>query len=170
VEGNGYSYSAPDGWDDFTEAAKGEESLNFHGIRPDTVVADESEDDFATNVNVVVQDEALPPNVTTRQFADANMAGLRSPAQAGLPLEIVQSIEALNVRDVTLPEDAELGSEEAVAWEYLTTQRGKDLRVRQLVAVVDRSGYTVTLTAVPGQPFEDGRDALDEVAESWEWK
>jgi hypothetical protein len=169
VEGDGYSYSTPDGWDDFSERAEEEDELSFRGIRPDTVVVGETEDDFATNVNVVVQDGGLPGDITARQFADANIAGLRSPAQAGLPPQVARSIEALDVRDVSRPEDAELGGEEAVAWEYRTTQGGRDLRVRQVVAVMDRSGYTVTLTALPTQ-FDDGVDALDQVAESWEWE
>jgi photosystem II reaction center protein PsbP len=168
VEGNGYSYSTPDGWDDLSDTAQDEEGLNFHGIRPDTVVVGERQDGFATNVNVVVQGAGLPPDITARAFADANIAGLRSPARAGLPSEVSRSIEAMNVREISAAQDAELGGEEAVAWEYLTTQGGKDLRIRQLAAVMDRSGYTVTLTALPGQ-FEKGREALDEVAESWEW-
>jgi hypothetical protein len=169
VEGEGYSYSTPDGWDDVTDDAQDEEELEFFGVRPDTLVTGDSEDGFATNVNVVTQG-GVPPNVTTRQFADVNMATLRSPAQAGMPLEIARSIEALNVRDITTPEDAQLGGEEAVAFEYLTTQRGRDLRIRQLVAVMDGSGYTVTLTAVPGDQFDEGREALDGVADSWEWE
>jgi hypothetical protein len=169
VEGDGYSYSTPDGWDDFSDTAQEEEGLSFDGIRPDTVVVGERQDDFATNVNVVVQGEGLPPGISARTFADANIAGLRSPAQAGLPPSVAQSIEAMDVREISEPEDAELGGEEAVAWEYLTTQGGKDLRIRQLAAVMDRAGYTVTLTALPGQ-FEEARGALDEVAESWEWE
>jgi photosystem II reaction center protein PsbP len=169
VEGDGYSYATPDGWDDFSDTAQDEEDLNFHGIRPDSMVVGERQDDFVTNVNVVVQKGSLPGNITARAFAEANLAGLRSPAQAGLPPRVARSIEAMKVREISETQDAELGGEEAVAFEYLTTQAGKDLRIRQLVAVMDRSGYAVTLTAMPGQ-FEDGLDALDEVADSWEWE
>jgi hypothetical protein len=169
VEGDGYSYTTPDGWEDFSDGAQEEETLNFRGIRPDTVVVGESEEDFATNVNVVVQERSLAGNVTAQAFAEANLAGLRSPARAGLPPEVAHSIEAMNVREVSEPQDAELGGDEAVTFEYLTTQAGRDLRIRQLVAVMDRSGYAVTLTAMPDQ-FEEGLDALDEVGESWEWE
>jgi hypothetical protein len=169
VEGDGYSYATPDGWDDFSDSTQDEEDLNFHGIRPDSIVVGERQDDFVTNVNVVVQKGSLPGNITARAFAEANLAGLRSPTQAGLPPRVARSIEAMKVREISETQDAELGGEEAVAFEYLTTQAGKDLRIRQLVAVMDRSGYAVTLTAMPGQ-FEDGLDALDEVADSWEWE
>jgi hypothetical protein len=167
VEGDGYSYSTPDGWQDLADAG-GDEDVDFHGFRPDTAVIGEREDGFATNVNVVVQGGGLPPNITTRQFAQANIAGLRAPSRAGLPPEVAASIEALNVREISVPEPAELGGEDALAWEYRSTQAGTELRVRQVAAVRDRTGYTVTLTAGPGQ-FEEGRDALDEVAGSWEW-
>jgi hypothetical protein len=40
------------------------------------------------------------------------------------------------------------------------------VRVRQVAAVMDRSGYTVTLTVLP-ERFDEGADALDEVLESW---
>ena len=169
VEGNGYSYSVPDGWDDFSEEARDDPGADFHGSRPDTAVVGEQRDDYTSNVNVLVQEESLPGNLTTQAFADANIAGLRSPAQAGLPPEVAESIESLDVRDISEPEEIELGGEEAVAWEYRTTNFGSDLRVRQVAAVMDGVGYTVTLTTGSGR-YEDGLEALDEVVETWEWE
>jgi hypothetical protein len=169
VEGNGYSYSVPDGWHDFSEEARDDPAANFHGSQPDTAVIGEQRDDYTSNVNVVVQEEGLPGNLTTKAFADANIAGLRTPAQAGLPPEVAESIERLNVRDISEPEEIELGGEEAIAWEYRTTNFGSDLRVRQVAALNDDVGYTVTLTAVSGR-YKDGLEALDEVVETWEWE
>jgi hypothetical protein len=169
VEGNGYSYSVPNGWNEFSEEAQEDPGADFHGSRPDTAVIGEQRQDFTSNVNVVVQEDSLPGNLTTQAFADANIAGLRTPAQAGLPREVEESIERLDVRGISKPEEIELGGEKAVAWEYRTTNFGSDLRVRQVAAMMDGAGYTVTLTTVPGR-FEEGLAALDEVVESWRWE
>jgi len=168
VDGNGYSYSVPDGWDDFSEKAREDAAADFQGSRPDTAVIGEQRDDYTSNVNVVVQEEGLPRNLTPQAFADANIAGLRTPAQAGLPPAVADAIERLDVRGISEPEEIEMGGEEAVAWAYRTTNFGSELRIRQVAAVVDDVGYTVTLTTVSGR-YEDGLEALDEVVETWEW-
>jgi hypothetical protein len=166
VEGNGYSYSVPDGWEDVSDRA--EEELEVGGFRPDSLVTGESEDDFATNVNVIRED-GLPEGVTAAQYADVSLAGLRDPAGAGLPPEVAETIEDLNPTQISEPRDAELDGEEAVAWDYRSTQDGRDVRVRQMAAVMDGAGYTVTLTVLPAR-FKEGNGAFDEVLESWSWE
>jgi hypothetical protein len=166
VEGTGYTYSVPDGWEDFSDPA--EEEIEIGGFRPDTLVVGEREDGFATNVNVIRED-GLPSGVTAAQYADASLAGLRDPVGAGMPPEVAQAIEDGNLRQISEPRDAELDGEEAFAWDYRGTQDGRDVRVQQVAAVMDGAGYTVTLTVLPDR-FDEGSEALDQVVESWDWE
>jgi hypothetical protein len=163
VEGTGYVYAVPDGWEEEDGA-----DLEVGPFRPDSLVVGKREDGFATNVNVI-REPGVPRRVTAAQYAEVSLAGLRDPAGVGFPAEVAERIENLNPRGITEPLDAELDGEEAVEWEYRSTQDGRDLRVRQLAAVVGGAGYTVTLTVLP-DGFEDGSEALDEVVESWSWE
>ena len=166
VEGTGYTYSVPDGWEDFSDPA--EEEIEIGGFRPDTLVVGEREDGFATNVNVIRED-GLPSGVTAAQYADASLAGLRDPVGAGMPPEVAQAIEDGNLRQISEPRGAELDGEEAFAWDYRGTQDGRDVRVQQVAAVMDGAGYTLTLTVLPDR-FDEGSEALDQVVESWDWE
>jgi hypothetical protein len=166
VQGTGYTYSLPDGWEDVSDPA--EEEIEVGGFRPDTLVVGEREDDFATNVNVI-REAGLPDGVTAAQYADASLAGLRDPVGAGMPPEVAQAIEEGNLRQISEPRDAELDGEEAFAWDYRGTQDGRDVRVQQVAAVMGRAGYTLTLTVLPAQ-FGEGSEALDQVVESWSWE
>lgn len=166
VEGTGYTYAVPDGWEDVSDQA--EEEIDVGGFRPDTLVIGESEDDFATNVNVIRED-GLPNGVTAAQYADASLAGLRDPVGAGFPPEVAEAIEDGNLREISDPRDAELDGEEAFTWDYRGTQDGRDVRVQQVAAVMDGAGYTLTLTVLPDR-FDEGDEALDEVVESWQWE
>jgi hypothetical protein len=168
VEGTGYTFSVPDGWEDVSDRAEDEPSLELSGFRPDSVVVGEAEDDFATNVNVI-REPGLPEGVTAAQYADVSIAGLRDPAAAGLPPEIVEAVESMRPTDISEPRDRELDGEEAVEWGYRSAQGGRNVRVRQVAAVMDGAAYTVTLTALP-DGFEEGGEALDEVIESWSWE
>jgi hypothetical protein len=160
VEGTGYVYAVPDGWQ--------EEDGGDLPVRPDSLVVGDAEDGFATNVNVI-REARVPRNVTAAQYAEVSLAGLRDPAAVGYPPEVAEMIESLNPRGITEPRDAELDGEQAVEWEYRSTQDGRDLRVRQVAAVTGGAGYTVTLTVLP-DGFEEGSEALDEVVESWSWE
>jgi hypothetical protein len=166
VDGSGYTYSVPDGWEDASDRAA--EELEIGGFRPDTLVIGESEDDFATNVNVI-RENGVPNGVTAAQYAEVSLAGLRDPVAGGLPPEVAGTIEQLNPRDISEPRDAELGGEEAAAWDYTSTQDGRDVRVRQVAAVIEGAAYTVTLTTLPDR-FDEANEAFDEVVESWEWE
>jgi len=166
VEGTGYTYSVPGGWQDVSDRA--EEELEVGGFRPDSLVIAERENDFATNVNVI-REGGLPEGVTAARYADVSIAGLRDPVAAGLPPEVAETIEDIKPEQISRPSDADLGGEEAVAWDYRSTQDGRNVRVRQVAAVMDGAGYTVTLTVLPAR-LEEGSGALDEVVESWSWE
>jgi hypothetical protein len=167
VAGRGYSHAVPDDWRDVSDEAEDEPGLQVAGIGPDTLVIGERENGFATNVNVI-REPGLPPGVSPSEYADKTITGLRDPAAAGFPPEVVQVIESIQPRDISEPSGAELGGEEAFAWDYTSTQDGRDLRIRQVATVVDDTGYTVTLTSLP-EARKEGIDALDDVVSSWRW-
>jgi hypothetical protein len=167
VEGAGYTYSVPDGWEDVSDEA--DDEIDIAGMRPDSLVAGEAEDGFAPDVNVI-REGGLPAGVTTAQYADVSLAGLRDPAGAGLPPELVDIVDRLGPHDFSEPQDSELDGEEAVVWEFSGKSRdGGDTRVRQVTAVHDSSAYTLTLTVRPDR-FDEETDALDEIVDSWEWE
>jgi hypothetical protein len=166
VDGTGYTYAVPDGWEDASDRA--EEEIEIGGFRPDTLVLGESEDDFATNVNVI-REAGIPRGVTAAQYAEVSLAGLRDPLAAGFPPEVAETLEELNPRQISDPRDAELDGEEAAAWGYTSTQDGRDVRVRQVATVMDGAGYTVTLTALPDR-FDEAIASFDEMVDSWRWK
>ena len=167
VEGAGYTYSVPDGWEDVSDEA--DDEIDIAGMRPDSLVAGEAEDGFAPDVNVI-REGGLPADVTTAQYADVSLAGLRDPAGAGLPPELVEIVDRLGPHDFSEPQDSELDGEEAVVWEFSGKSRdGGDTRVRQVTAVHDSSAYTLTLTVRPNR-FDEETDALDEIVDTWEWE
>jgi hypothetical protein len=168
VDGDGYSYAVPDDWRDVSGEAQDEPGLEVAGIGPDSLVMGEREDGFTTNVNVIVE-PGLPGGITLPEYADITIDGLRDPAAAGFPPELVQTIESLDPRGITAPRDAELGDEQALAWDFTSTQEGRDLRIRQLTALVDGTGYNVTLTVLP-QQRDEGLDALGQVTDSWRFE
>jgi hypothetical protein len=166
VEGTGYTYSVPEGWE--AVSGRDEEAVEFGGVRPDSLVIGESRDDFATNVNVLRED-GVPERVTAARYAELSLSGLRDPASSGLPPEAVEAIEAANPRRISEPRGAELDGEEALAWDYVGTQDGRSVRVRQLAAVADGAGYVITLTVLADR-FGEGAEALGQVVESWDWE
>jgi hypothetical protein len=167
VEGAAYSYAVPDGWEDVSDDA--DDEIEIAGMRPDSLVAGEPEGGFAPDVNVV-REGGLPPGVSTAQYADVSLAGLRDPAGIGVPQELVDVVDQLDPHDFSEPRDSELDGEEAVVWEFSGRSRdGGDTRVRQVTAVHGRSAYTLTLTVRPDR-FDEETDALDEVVESWDWE
>jgi hypothetical protein len=168
VEGDGYSYAVPDGWRDVSDRAEDEPGLEVAGIGPDTLVIGERKDDFATNVNVILE-PGLPDELTSAEYGDITIAGLRDPAGAGFPPELVETIESIKPTDLSEPRDAELGDERAVAWDYTSLREGRPIEIRQVAAVVDETGFTVTLTVLP-EHREEGLDALDEVTGSWRFE
>jgi PsbP len=168
VEGTGYTYSVPDGWEDVSDRAEEELGGQLGGLTPDSVVVGENQDDFATNVNVI-REGGVPTQVTAEQYAEVSLAALRDPAAAGFPPPIAEAIERLRPTQITELREAELDGEQAFEWDYRSSQEGRRLRVRQVATVMGGAGYTVTLTALP-DGFEEGNDALDEVVESWSWE
>jgi hypothetical protein len=166
VDGTGYSYSVPEGWDDVSDQAG--DQIEVARFSPDTLVVGAREDDFTTNVNVV-REGGVPEAVTPEEYAEVSLASLRDPAAAGLPPELAAEVGRLNPTRISRPGEIELDGQEAVAWTYRSIQNGRRVRVRQVATVMDGAGYTVTLTAVPAG-YEDGAAGLEQVIESWRWE
>jgi hypothetical protein len=168
VDGSGYTYAVPDGWQDASDEAS-DIDLDVQRILVDSAVTGAREDDFTTNVNVV-RERGVPAGVTARQYGKVSLANLRDPAAAGFPPEVVQELEDIDLESLEVLPGTDLGGREAVAWEYTDgSSGGTETQVRQVAAVNDGAAYTVTLTAAP-DAFEEAIPALDEVVESWEWE
>jgi hypothetical protein len=168
VDGRGYSYSVPDGWEDATEEAEDSPELDLGaGIRADTLVVGDREDGFVSNVNVI-REPGLPEGITAREYAEVSLTALRDPAASGFPPELVETLENLKPRRIGEIRDTELGGEDAATWDYTSNQEGRVLRIGQVAAVMDGTAYSVTLTAV-SERFEEELGAFDEVLESWEF-
>jgi hypothetical protein len=167
VDGSGYTYAVPDGWQDASDEAS-DIDLNVESVLVDSAVVGDREDDFTTNVNVI-RERGLPAGVTARQYREVSIANLRDPAAAGFPPEVVEELENIDLESLEVLPGMELDGSEAVAWEYREGSSGETAtQVRQVAAVSDGAAYTVTLTALP-DAFEDAIPALDEVVNSWEW-
>lgn len=169
IDGNGYTYAVPDGWQDASDEAS-DIDLDVQRVLVDSAVIGDRQDDFTTNVNVV-REEGLPPGVTARQYAEVSLANIRNPAAAGFPPEVVQELEDVDPESVQSLPGTELAGRAAASWEYRDRSRsgGAETQVRQVAAVRDGTAYIVTLTAVP-DAFEDGTAGLDEVVDTWEWE
>jgi hypothetical protein len=167
VEGSGYTYAVPDGWEDASDEAS-DIDLDIPRVLVDSAVIGERQDDFTTNVNVV-REGGVPAGVTSRQYGEVSIANLRDPAAAGYPPEVVEQLEEIDLDSIESLPGTDLDGREAVAWEYRDESAGDVTQVRQVAAVSEGVAYTVTLTAVPDD-FENGTGALDEVVESWAWE
>jgi hypothetical protein len=167
VDGQGYSYAVPDGWDDVSDEAQDQDELQIAGIRPDSFVIGDRDEGFSVNVNVI-HEPGLPQGVSAAEYAEVSLAALRDPEAAGFPPDAVETLKRLQPRQLSQPTETKLGGRKAVTWKYASSQNGRELRHEQVAAVMDGAGYTVTLSALPGQ-LEDGEDALGEVVDSWEW-
>jgi hypothetical protein len=168
IDGSGYSYAVPDGWEDASDEAS-DIDLDLQSVLVDSVVIGERRDDFTTNVNVV-REEGLPPGVTARQYAEASLANIRNPAASGFPPEAVEELEDIDSESLDSLPGTELGGSDAASWEYTDggSAGGAETQVRQVAAVRDGAAYIVTLTALP-DAFEDGTAGLEDVVASWEW-
>ena len=168
VDGSGYTYAVPDGWEDASDEA-GDIDLDIPRVLVDSAVIGDRLDDFTTNVNVV-REGGLPAGVTARQYGEVSLTNLRNPAAAGFPPEVVEELENIDPESLETLPDTELSGREAPSWEYKNTSSGgEERRVRQVSTVRGGAAYIVTLTTVPDD-FEDGTAALDEVVDSWEWE
>ncbi|MGH2954025.1 MAG: hypothetical protein ACRDK9_08400 [Solirubrobacterales bacterium] len=168
VEGTGYTYELPEGWQD--QSGLGDEASEQVdetlpapiGADVDSLSADETEDGFATNVNVI-RTSSIAPGVTAEQIARQNARVLGSPGPAAQILP--EGSEILG--EVAIGE-VDLGGDVASSLEYSATFEGRSNRLRQLFAVRGGNAYTITFTALEDL-FDDEVADLDQLIESWRW-
>jgi hypothetical protein len=154
VGGTGYELTVPDGWDDRSEEG---EDVEVEGFTPDVLLIGEREDDFTSNVNVI-----LTPD-----------AGRGLNAQARAERDALESRQIPNstssAQELTPTERITLGDKAARAYEFKVEQDDRLVRIRQVLAQHNGSNYAVTLTAA-GSRFDDDRDAFESMLESWSWR
>jgi hypothetical protein len=168
VEGDGYTYELPDGWEDQSElgdeaSAQVDESLPAPvGADVDSFAVDETEDGFATNVNVI-RTGSIAPGVTAARIARENARVLGAPEGAAQVLP--EGSEILSDVDVS---ELDLDGAPAASIEYSAAFEDRTNRLRQIFAVRDGTAYTTTFTALEDQ-FADELPEFEQVLQSWRW-
>jgi hypothetical protein len=173
VDGDGYTFEAPDGWKDVTGdseeiadligGAGGDAAAAAAGAYDVAVVSDETSNDFRTNFNVGLQED-LPPDYDSLRLAEQNIAVFRNPDQVEglLPEGIEVDFVGEEPRRITL------GGETAYEVQYGLTTSEAELEAVQVFAVHDDTAYVGTYTA-DAEAFDPDSEDLRHILESWEW-
>lgn len=149
VEGTGFSFVPPDGWQDISKQFEGS------AIRVDAAYAEpEPQGGFANNVNVIRE---TPAGLDADRF-EAYVEEFRR--QAG---------SLATDAGLSASEEIELDGEPARTWSYEARQRA-DTRIRQqqVVAIQGDALYTITWSA-RSDTFEESRAELQRLLDSWRW-
>jgi len=173
VDGDGYSFEAPEGWEDVTGdseeiadligGAGGDAAAAAAGAYDVAVVSDETSDDFRTNFNVGLQED-VPPGYDAQQFAEQNVAVFENPDQ--LEGILPEGIDVDYVGDE--PRPITLGGETAYEVEYGLTTPEAEVAALQVYAVREGAAYVGTYTADP-DVFDPQSEDLRHILETWEW-
>ena len=155
VEGTGYAVTVPDGWRDRSE--EGEE-IEVQGFSPDTVLIGTRDEGFATNVNII-----RTPGIELDLDAQTRLER-KLLEEGGPPGE--DKVDP--AQELTPVERTTVAGEEARAYEFRLPQDDMLLRLRQLLTIRDGTAYVITLTTAPDR-FDEDRDDLDSILDSWEW-
>ena len=156
AEGTGYELTVPDGWEDRSEEG---EDVEVEGFSPDVLLTGERDEGFTSNVNVVITSG-------TGGGIDAQVRAEREALESG---RLPGSEEPNPAQDLTPVERTTLDGRTARAHEFGLTRGDDTVRLRQVFARYDGSGYTVTLTTAPDR-FDEDREAFESMIESWRWR
>jgi hypothetical protein len=173
IDGDGYSFEAPAGWEDVTGdseeiaeligGAGGDAAAAAAGAYDVAAVSDETSNDFRTNFNVGVQED-LPPGYDSLEFAEQNIAVFENPDQVeGI---LPEGIEVDFVGDE--PRKTSLDGETAYEVEYGLTTAEAQIAALQVFVIHDGSAYVGTYTAHP-DVFDPQAEDLRHILETWEW-
>lgn len=173
INGDGYAYMGPAGWDDLTghagdiAKALGENgakvTIEDAGGRYDSIVADVGgSSGFATNFNVITAKS--PPGLDAAAFARQNAQFFAHPDQAAQFLPNGFEISY----DGAPPAKTTLGGGEAYSIEYGAKFNDNDLRATQLYAVHGGSVYIGTFTAL-ADSYEADLPELKAIMDSWKF-
>jgi hypothetical protein len=169
ISGSGYEFTLPDGWQDAQEVADevADDVREDIPIDPsgtyDSLVAGESEDDFTTNLNVVLQTD-LPANMTSDRYTAATLQVFEDPRLSRRLLP--QSLEI-----VTPPDDptlVRLDGEDAFEVTLESESEGRQVGQRLVLLVREGNAYTITFSASADE-FDAEVADLDEIVDSWRW-
>ena len=173
IDGDGYSFEAPEKWEDVTGdseeiadligGAGGDAAAAAAGAYDVAIVSDETSNDFRTNFNVGRQED-LPPGYDSLQFAEQNIAVFQNPDQVeGL---LPDGIDVDFVEDE--PQRTTLGGERAYEVEYGLTTDETEVEALQVFAVHDGVAYVGTYTADP-EVYDRQSEDLRHILDTWEW-
>lgn len=144
IDGDGYSYSLPDGW--------GVPDVEVPGFQPDTFAADlEDTDGFADNVNVLL--------------SPAGEVSSAEVGQAG-----VAELESAGYQDVTITTPATVDGVEAVHVEAGITENSTEVVMDQFYANNDAQTYIITFTFNATVTSADRATVYESVLASWSWE
>jgi photosystem II reaction center protein PsbP len=149
IEGTGYSFVPPEGWNDISKQFEGS------AIRVDAVYAEpDPEQGFANNVNVVRE---TPSGLDPDRLEDYVTAFRQQAGSLATDAGLSET------------EEAELDGEPARSWTF-ESRRQEDPRVRQrqVVTIHDDGLYTITWTA-RHDAFEESEPELERLLDSWRW-
>ena len=157
LEGTGFELEVPDGWHD--ESDKGDD-VGVGGFEPEVVLLGEREEDFTTNVNVIVTPTAgFDLDRQVREERKLLETGrLPDGEQVAAPASSLGPVEPIKVDLV-----------DARMYDFELPQDGETLQLRQVIAIHDGNNYAITLTAHP-DIFEAATDDFDSLLESWVFK
>ena len=154
IDGDGYSFEAPEGWEDVTGdseeiadligGAGGDAAAAAAGAYDVAVVSDETSDDFRTNFNVGLQED-LPPGYDSLQFAEQNIAVFENPDQ----VEGLLPEGSMSTSSTIEPRRTTLGGETAYEVYYGLTTDEAEVEALQVFVVHDGTAYVGTYTAHP---------------------
>jgi hypothetical protein len=143
IQGDGYSYAVPDGWQDATALAKQQSP------QADTAIAIASASDFANNINILSPTPYTGDETTLLTQAKQELKSLTSSP--------VRSIEPVDFDGTTAQGQQSTGDSASgplTFTQYLVIKDGQ-LRVVTLTSALDEQAASAA--------------ALDKVVDSWRW-
>jgi hypothetical protein len=141
---DGYSVTAPEGWEDRTDAAETKSGVDYQGVY------EGPERDGV--ITTLIIDDAEPRRGRRARLADAAEQA-RDAVVAAAPGAVLSPARPARLAGVPARRfDASLG----------------DARLSEVVAVHDGRAYTVTITGSPGG-FGRDVEVFEDVLRSWRW-
>lgn len=145
IEGTGYSFSLPEGWDVPSQSIPGTGQT-------DAFAADLTDDDgFADNVNVIRLDPAPLDDLDQLEKA------------------LVTEIEGAGSKNVRIGDRATIDGVEAVHIDSELTQQGATYQAEQYNAIRDGISYVVTFSFSDTVSQQDRDDLAASVLAGWAW-
>jgi len=144
LEGDGYSYAIPEGWEEATSAAGGTEGIDF------VVRADDDVEGFRSNILVEVQ----PASGTT------DPESIRDTWEANIGTAVGATPEPID--------DTTIDGQTALGVRVETTQQGIDVIQVAYLTINDGKVYSIAMSSHADSEAE-ATGELDQLLDSWSW-